>query len=213
MTLDRILEAAKASAKGDRDTINRIEDIQWSHDYAVGQGYSLDGKKGIVFSNWNNVQHRVPEPKYWEDTNDVMKRLFDILERAGYECEWSDEWTTCNDCGKALRTSYDWQPAYHCDDNGILCNECLDPETVLESLEDNPKTANNNPHIDPAEYGYELIEDKFESGFHLGQTDDPKKIFARLQEKGYSRILFNIDRVQQFDTRFSVYRKVTEDNE
>ena len=78
-------------------------------------------------------------------------------------------------------------------------------EEYLESLENDPRTALND-HINPADHGYVRVEGDFESGFHPGQTDDPRKIFDRLQGQ-YPRLLFVIDDVGQFDTRFSIWTK------
>jgi hypothetical protein len=166
-----------------------IDNLSYAHAYAE-PGYTQPERE-ILFANWNYFPCRVT----------------DILKRAGYGIEWSDEWTMCDDCGKALRTSpdsYSWQPS-HVYFGGDVCLECLkgDAGDYLETLEDNPRTALNTD-IDPAEYGYIRLQDKFENGFHQGQTDDPKKIYASLKDK-YSRILFKIDEVSQFYTVFSVW--------
>jgi hypothetical protein len=71
--------------------------------------------KGILFANWNNLP----------------KGLDTILERAGFEVEWSDEWTTCEDCQRAFRTSpdsYCWKPSgkfVEEDINADLCLACI----------------------------------------------------------------------------------------
>jgi hypothetical protein len=154
MTLERILQAAKNSMINGRHSphcysahvpgqgyINRGERIDQRPDYlrqlskdvqseidnmGFAPSYAEPGydqpKRGVLFANWN----RFP-------------RGFDsVLERAGYAIEWSDEWTTCDDCGKALRTqpdSYGWTPAYVEDESGnIMCRDCA-PEDEDE-LED-----------------------------------------------------------------------------
>lgn len=86
-----------------------VENIQYSHEYAE-PGYS-NPSKGILFADWN----------------DVSQRVQDILERAGFAIEWQDEWSTCSDCNKAIRTQpncWDWRPAYTVGDGEILCSEC-----------------------------------------------------------------------------------------
>jgi hypothetical protein len=178
-----------------RSAESEIENLGFATGYAE-PGYT-DPAKGILFANWNYFP----------------RGLDSILERAGYAIEWSDEWSTCGDCGLAVRSSpdsYGWQPSYailgECD---LLCSDCLANHAAeyLEGLEDNPRTALNLPAIDPADHGYTRIQDGFESGFHPGQTDDPTKILAELQAKGHKRILFQIDDVGQFDTRFSVWER------
>lgn len=175
---------------------SEIEYMQYAPAYAE-RGYD-DPAKGILFANWNYFSREVS----------------DILERAGYAIEWSDEWTTCCNCGKALRTSadsYGWRPSYLCavDDSDYCCIDCADIESVLESYEDNPNRAFND-HVNPADYGYEQIEGDFENGWHPGQNDDPKAIFKRLREAGHDRILFTIDSVGQFDMRFSAWKKIVD---
>ena len=86
------------------------ENMGWSPGYAE-PGYD-DSKKGILFANWN-----------------VFPRGLDnILERAGYAIEWSDEWDTCQDCNKAVRLvpdSHGWTPSYVFTTNGdFLCTAC-----------------------------------------------------------------------------------------
>ena len=131
-----------------------------------------------------------------------------VLERAGIEIEWSDEWTSCCDCGKLVRTSgdsYSWTRSFTEYDGHVSCHECLesDPEGHLESLEGNPDTA-NTLSINPGEHDYVCLGE-FERGFHHGQDGDPGLIAKVLEEQEYSRFLFNIDGVGQFDARFSVW--------
>ncbi len=173
-----------------------VENIQWSNGYAE-RGYS-DPDKAILFGNWNHVSRRVQ----------------DILERAGFKLEWEDEWMTCGNCGKAVRSSadsYGWQPSYVIENEcEITCIKCLNgnAESYLESLENDPKTALNVGFgIDPIQYGYQLIRADFENGFHSGQTDDPKKIYKELRAEGYDRILFEINSVGQFDMHFRAWAK------
>jgi hypothetical protein len=64
-------------------------------------GYSAENQpaRGVLFADWNTFPSSVG----------------DALERLGFECEWSDEWTICDDCQQAVRTSpdsYDYQPMY-----------------------------------------------------------------------------------------------------
>jgi len=194
---------AQWSAEQHNDYIHRAQSEIENMGYAPGYaepGYS-DPKRGILFANWNYFP----------------RDIGNLLEKAGFEIEWSDEWTTCEDCGKALRTSpnsYDWQPSYlHAKDScEFLCLDCAENEMedILESYENDPRAAFND-HVDPADYGYHKLEGDFESGFHPGQNDDPKKIYARLKAAGHERLLFVIDRVQQFDVSFSIWEKIEDD--
>src|SRR5678816_1797897 len=116
--------------------LNRIfedgtADIMFAKEYAE-PGYT-NPEKGILFADWNDrttyrvdartfysrysaeqfvKTHEVADPAIVEQRDDTMKRLSDLAEKAGYAVEWSDEWSTCDDCGKAVRTSpdsYGWK--------------------------------------------------------------------------------------------------------
>ena len=175
-----------------RRATSELDNLGFASSYCE-PGYAQP-ERGILFANWNYFPSAVTE----------------LLEKHGYAIEWSDEWYTC-ECGKAVRTSansYNWQPSYvilhECE---IVCLDCLNGDTgeYLESLEDNPHTALNLPSIDPAQYGYKLVQGDLENGWLPGQNDDPKAIHTKLTAEGHSRILFSIDSVGQFDTQFSVW--------
>lgn len=94
----------------ERDATNEVDNIGFSPAYAE-LGYTQP-RKGILFANWNKFPTNIDR----------------LLERAGYAIEWSDEWTTCEDCNKAFRTqpdSYCWEPAGVIGDGTCLCNQCI----------------------------------------------------------------------------------------
>lgn len=176
---------------------SEIENLGWAGEYAE-PGYTA-GERGILTANWNYFTRNVT----------------DILERAGFECEWSDEWSTCDECGKLVRTSpdcYDWQRSYivmnECE---IVCLECVNWEEYLETIEDSPSSACMRA-CDPGKFGYQRISQpaEYENGFHPGQNDDPEKILAALQEKGHSRVIFRIPETSQFYITFEVWEKIPE---
>ncbi len=85
-----------------------IDNLQYAASYAE-PGYD-DPAKGILFSDWNYFP----------------RDLTDILETYGYAIEWEDEWSTCYECGKAVRTSpncHNWTPSYVIEDE-IICKDC-----------------------------------------------------------------------------------------
>jgi hypothetical protein len=92
-----------------RSAQSEIESMGYAQTYAE-PGYTQP-KRGVVWANWN-----------------VLPRGLDsILERAGYAVEWADEWTTCSDCYRAIRTEpdgYDWKPGYVIERGDFLCLEC-----------------------------------------------------------------------------------------
>lgn len=168
-----------------------IQYIEWAPEYASGEGDNP--KRCILMGNWN----------------DFSRRAVDLLEKAGYSIEWSDEWTTCCGCGCAMRTSrdsYDWQPNYIMTDSEVLCFECADIPDYLLSIEDNPKSCCFE-RIDPGEYGYVRISDpgEFENGLRSGQNDKPEDILKQLRHDGHSRILFRVPSTGQFDIAFETW--------
>ena len=171
-------------------------------------GYSAP-KNGILFGNWNNERN---------DTKKRRSRFARIAEYAGFALEWSDEWTTCEDCGKAVRTSadsYDWQPSYTMPDVcSIVCLDCTDWPAYLESIEDNAHKA-CTADVDPSDYGYTRLSDarEYQNGWHPCQNDNPTKILADAHKRGLSGILFRIPSVGQFDVTFETWiRETTADD-
>jgi len=176
----------------DRRTLN-TEYVNWSPKYAE-PGYT-DTPAGILFANWNQVSRRVQ----------------DILERAGYSLEWEDEWTTCSDCGNAVRItadSYNWQASYwNPEDSGeLFCQSCIDPESYLESLHNNTRQCATIHGIDPKDHGYVKLQGDLEAGW--SGNDDPKAVYKQLRKSGEKRpLIFVLDYAAQFDIGFSVWAK------
>jgi hypothetical protein len=95
---------------------SEIENMTWAPAYAE-PGYTQPAK-GILLANWNVLPSDVGP----------------ILERMGYSLEWSDEWSTCDECYKAVRTqpdSYDWRPSWTIiNGSEMLCAACMKDQGV-----------------------------------------------------------------------------------
>ena len=185
--------------------------VQFHHAGYGEPGYD-DPEIGIIATgNWNNDDEYDREKRERVVTSTLPKRVAELLEKLGVSIEWEDEWSECSDCGKLVRTSadsYSWQPSYVCGDGELLCHDCVeeDPEEHLKSLEGNPSVCNTLENIDPTEHGYVAFnEDSYESGWHPGQTDDPKTVAKELRERGVSRFVFQLDENSQFYSRWSVF--------
>lgn len=90
-----------------------VEGVAWYPGYSE-PGYAA-GKNGVLAANWNVLP----------------TRAVDVLERAGYSVEWSDEWIDCCECGGAVRTQsdgYDWTPAYKLVGDAVVCHACQGDE-------------------------------------------------------------------------------------
>ena len=222
MTIDGIFKLATGKTA---EEWFQSGDLDWFEGYADGRG---DGAKGVLVADWNHFPRtaaaawpRTAESEAAQEFNWNKGRKFqDILERFGYDLDWSDQIGRCDDCNKAIRET----PDSYCDmahsaiigECAQVCADCIRKNCAaeyLEGLEDNFNTAVAISGIDPTEHGYTLIKDGFESGFHRGQNDNPRTIGKRLHEQGYQRIIFKIDSTGQFDTRFSVYYRDTGENE
>jgi hypothetical protein len=182
-------------------------ELDWFDKYANPRE---DSRKGVLTANWNKFPRPDDHGFNWTRQG---KKFGHILEAMGYNLEWSDQTSRCDHCNGCITDG----PDYYGDsahyaflvECNVLCEHCIRAnfaEEYLEGLENNPRIGMFINGIDPAEYGYEELESNFQNGFHPGQTDDPKKIFARLKGK-YSRLLFVIDELGQFDVHFSVWFK------
>lgn len=187
-------------------------EIQWYEGYADGR----DAPKGIVAANWNDAVYYDPETgKRIAYPEKIASRLCTIFEKLGVEIEWSDMVTGCSDCGKCIQTEpdrYSWQPDFIVGDGEIFCGECAegDAETLLKDAEGGTW---NHASIDPADHGYVALPESYETGWHPGQNDDPKKVLAALKAKGIDRALVVIEDVGQFDSKWRVYVHESEELE
>lgn len=177
--------------------ISEIENLGWYPGYAE-PGYT-DPPKGVLLANWNYFPSRID----------------DTLTRAGFDIEWSDEWSTCDNCGKLIRTSpngYDWQPySVMMNDCDLVCLRCVDWAEYLESIEDNPSSAVMRK-CDPSKYGYQLVSEprQYQNGLHTGMDDNPRQILKALHAAGKTGIIFRIPETSQFYIEFETWERIPE---
>jgi len=184
MTLNYILNAARRDAerKGSKKTTSRLEELQCGEYCEPG----YDSKRGLVLANWNDTHETtwIKGQGYVRVAGGectVMGRLERILDKAGFSTDWSDEYTSCDDCGKYFRTSgdcWDWKQYGESTEHGTICGNCLkgDPEGYLATRIDNPHNAANTAMVDLAAQGFELVADGFANGLHPGMNDNPVKL-------------------------------------
>lgn len=193
-----------------------VED--WATEYAE-PGYDAP-KAGILFGNWNDKTQYDTTTRTFRTLDTRPSRFAKIAEAAGYTCEWYDEWATCDDCYKAVRTSpdsYGWRRSYAIleRDSAFLCAECVkaDPAAYLEELLDNPRRA-DTLDLDLAGFGFTKYNGTYENGMHPGQTDDPTKITADIRAAhGPVEIVFQIPAVGQFDIEFTAWYRPRQEAE
>ena len=148
------------------------------------------------------------------------------LEDSGIAFEWSDEWMVDYDSGKAYRTkadSYSWQPSVVRD---WEYDDWLTPDTpIAEWIEwaanDPERCLLSNLHGPGDLYDQGFREWKgadhygrgYESGWHPGQTDDPKQVLAEVKmyfEPHHVDVVFCITENSQFYTRWAAFYRLTE---
>lgn len=176
------------------------------------QGYGEPGyqdpEEAVVFANWNNIPGWVPE----------------YLEAAGFSIEWEDEWYIDYDYAKAYRTSgdsYHWQCQIHFTNDGTVLTPDDPASAWVEEFMNDPRKA--LPSRITREELQALDFDRypdwdagdFESGWHPGQTDDPKSIATQIdREFPGADVVFRLTEVSQFYLKFEAwYRKMERDDD
>jgi hypothetical protein len=199
-------------------------------------GYGSDDSV-VVLGNWNPRSrdaegNRVEDPFQSTDKYVTMpSRLADALERVGAEIEWSDEWTQCQECYRAVRTSgdsYMWKPScVYLEDTGTVCADCLIGygEDAIVGYPDHYRGMRDGYVNDSSKvitwcepshvesFGFQKWEpgnpQTYESGWHPGQTDDPREILAEiLGQHPTAEVIFFLDESSQFYVRFSAYFRI-----
>jgi len=174
---------------------------------------------------------------YWwiKDKFDNLKMhpVVDFIE-ANYDgvlVEWNDEWATCCECYRGIKTnpsSYGWEPSFITTDYGYVCHECCkeDPEYLIEEYMNDFNRAIPNWAIKLIENeGFKCLEDdemtcsRFQNGFHYGMNDTPEKIIKEIEEEFELKhindlfdYIFAIASNSQFYVDFTIFlRKIKED--
>ena len=210
----RLVEVATGETWGDGEVVTDI-----IHGYASPRYGSADAT--IVLGDWNTKRYAREGDAPLTKDETMPARLARALERAGAEVEWLDEWTSCSECYRAIRTesdSYGWKPEYawlgDCD---IVCSACL-LEDVAGSIDAGGYVNNPDKAITWTD-GATLEREgwtqwapgdprQYESGWHPGQDDNPREILASiLAADGDADVVFLIDETGQFDIRFSAYTR------
>lgn len=173
-------------------------------DYCIGYaepGYGATDTV-IVFADWNAVE---------------LQPLADAIEATdGAELEWSDEWHRCDECHRAVRTqpdSHSWRPYYAwIGDCVIVCGDCLreDVAGYLDSYRNDPDNAvtwANANELSAAGWVQWESDDPhtYETGFHPGQTDNPRRVLQTIRETTDADVVFAVNGVGQFDMRWSAW--------
>lgn len=155
------------------------------------------GEHGL-FPYDDNALFLVPESlqPYEEITNELLG-----------DWGFSDEYSTCSNCGKILRTSpdsYCWTPDYiQTEDGELFCMDCIDLNDILEEYANKLKSL---PYeIQKQAINQDLLIEldfKYENGLHSGMNDDPKIIIKTFKKAGID-LWFNVN-PSQFYVEFTI---------
>ena len=194
---------------------NALQDISCG-EYAEG-GYELQkGKICVLFGDWNTGRSvkdmldmcNIP---YTEKRENALARE---LEKK-FELEWEDEWASCSNCGKYVRTnptSWNWTPSYALTECDITCRLCVKDvmEDILKEFINNPAKAWQLNESFLEDEGFTLLDEIYENGH--GSNDVPEPILKKLQEKYKdSDFIFCIHSTGMLNVQFKVFMKARED--
>lgn len=130
----------------------------------------------------------------------------DLYKAIGDDCGFSDEYTTCGNCGEVIRTSpdsYSWVADYAVQDCEIHCNKCIDRPQYLENLVNNFKNANTIlEEQEILDAGFTRLDD-YEAGWY-GRYDNPEAVYNSFSDE-YREIVFSITSQGQFETDYCAY--------
>ena len=173
--------------------------IRW-YDKMCEPGYAKEGAVYLL-GNWNNHDQDFQE---WLEKEKKAELL------------WEDEWDSCENCGGLIRNthdSYSWKLyGLRHDCGGITCGDCLKKDLpAYFKLLEGKSTKAVMLDVDPTQHGYVLVNksdrygDRFQNGWHPGQTDSPDTMSKALRLTGISRFLWRVPSVGQFDVDFVLY--------
>ena len=193
-------------------------------------GYRLDNPNGVLlFGDWwcrdkdcdytETYDGNLAGQKKCHEVELHYARLFSILEAAGAEFHFYDEWWVDYNTGKAYRTeadSYSWQSSIMwCEDYGDFLTPDDDVSLWVDAVVNNPRSC-IPAWIDDAalaDLGYVERECGYESGWY-GQEDNPEAILKAIREnEPEADVVFKLDRVEQFRVTFCTYVKSADEDE
>jgi hypothetical protein len=200
----------------------------WADTYGE-PGYHSEGP--IMLGDWwcrCNDNPDDPPSADWLDTgkrplHDVMHRFPEVaavLEAAGAEAVWYDEWMVDYETSKAYRTqpdSYSWQPSVIYTEDGEPMTPDTDIEEWIEWAADNHRHALPDTIVSDGDLvGAGFVEynrDRYESGWY-GTEDDPEKIAEEVRKwHGPCTVVFKLSGVEQFRVTFDVWYRPEEEDD
>jgi len=170
-----------------------------------------DGAVFYIVDGWSTIKD-IYDAMGWERSDEYDTDMLDEITEGRWG--FSDSYAICDHCGKLIQTepdSYSWKPDFYIDYEygDITCGDCVreDPANYLESLINNPESANTIlSSQDLMDEGFERVNaEEFESGWY-GRNDSPKEILSNVLDKyPDAECVFSIAQNQQFATMFDLW--------
>lgn len=124
--------------------------------------------------------------------------------------EWSDEWVVDYGtmlCYRSSGNRWGWEQQWRYTENFEMITPDSEDKEWIECLRNNHKDAMPSfLNIDLEKHGYKCMDNDLEHGWY-NRVDDPKEIMDKLHNEGKESIIFKLNSVSQYATRFSVYAK------
>ena len=180
----------------------------------------------MLAADWNPERFKFQDKGFKHSKTSKIAQWIETYFNGDLALEWSDEWASCGDCYKAVRTSpdsYGWEPYYIMFHAELVCGDCMqeNPADGIEAYMNSTSRAIPSWFIESAENEgfYCILDDpyykdqckRFETGFHPGQNDTPEKaleeIYEVVSEKWFHEnmdYLFAITSRGQFDLHWTV---------
>lgn len=211
----RLIKAATGSEYDDQQTIV----------YEIAAGYCEPDYPNcgiVVLGDWNDktkwdseLKRSVSLTNTKADT--VPGRLYAALKRIpGVECDWHDEYVTCDECYKAFRSSadsYSWTFYGAWNGDGYTCASCIkdDPTPFIDQyVNDSDKAITWADENLMEKNGWVKVENdnSYSGDYHngwYGREDNPASIMADLHDLGHEDVVFLIEGTGQFEISFAPY--------
>ena len=181
----------------------RIKCSRWlsEQDCTVGE---YDNEGFVIVPGWDVVN------------NPAFSCIVDKAVGSEHNYGFDDEYDTCYECGKILRTSpdsYSWQPEYWLSDfDGFLCVDCTANDYIESYLEYVVDHTNGPRHVNESILdldgaGFKQVLKNCEYGMHRGQNEDPRKV-AQWALENNLEIAFTVS-TGQFDVSWDAWMRKT----
>lgn len=174
---------------------SRIQYVQ-TYDKYSEPGYDLPQSGIVAVGNWNPVDDYDRDAQVRVPHDDTPELLGDLLDKLGCALEWSDEWTSCSDCGGLVRIQPDchsWIPYYTHPEHGgdLVCHECQPPDQPAEP--EDPAELQEGDYVTNDYVTFHVVGEK--KRVNVGEDEDWREVVrADMEETGvYPDVWFESD--------------------